>query len=149
MIEHSETRNSKYSSEQMFDLVADVESYPAFIPWCTKVTTISRKRDADRQLEILEADMSVSFKVFTESFVSRVSLDPSSKEILVEYLSGPFKFLHNRWFFINSEDGCNINFYVSFEFKSKIMQHLIGVVFYEAMKRIVRSFEKRADELYR
>ena len=149
MITHSEKRYLKYTSEQMFKLVADIESYPSFIPWCREVSTTSRNRDDVKQCEILEADMRVAFKVFSESFSSKISLDELASEINVEYLTGPFKHLTNRWVFTNTENGCLVSFDIKFEFKSRLMQRLIGVVFHEAMKRVVRSFERRADELYK
>ena len=133
----------------MFKLVADIESYPVFIPWCRGVRMTSKNRDEVRQFEILEADMQIAFKVFSESFSSRVSLDELAGEINVEHLSGPFKFLRNRWVFTDAQNGCLVNFEIKFEFKSRFMQRVIGVVFNEAMKRIVRSFERRADELYK
>ena len=148
MIKHTETRHLEYSSDQMFDLVADIDSYPDFIPWCKKVKTISKIRDEVKKCNVLEADMVVSFKVFSETFSSRVTLDSLSKEINVEYLTGPFNFLYNKWTFTNSQNGCLVKFNVEFEFKSRIMQRFIGVVFNEAMRRIVTSFEKRADELF-
>tara|TARA_A100001011_G_C14029863_1_gene723115 strand:+ start:227 stop:652 length:426 start_codon:yes stop_codon:yes gene_type:complete len=132
----------------MFDLVADIESYPYFIPWCSRVKIVSRIKDELKKIDIVQADMSVSFKVFNETFSSRVSLDRLSSEISVEYLAGPFKFLNNKWNFNRVETGCKVDFYVEFEFKSRILQRLIGVVFNEAMRRIVLSFEKRAHDLY-
>lgn len=148
MIKHSEQRLLPYSSEQMFDLVADIESYPTFIPWCTKVQVTSEKNDKIKKCNVVEADMRVSFKVISETFSSRVFLDRNSREIIVTYLTGPFKYLNNKWTFKESVDGCLVSFNVEFEFKSRIMQRLIGVVFHEAMRRIVRSFEKRAEELF-
>ena len=149
MIKHSETRSSKYSSDKMFDLVADIENYPNFIPWCSKAEVTSRLEKKEDHTEVLMADMRISFKVFKESFSSRVTLYPVSKQITVEYIDGPFKFLSNRWIFTNSNCGCIIDFNVEFEFKSRMMQSLIGLVFQEAMRRIVRSFEERADRLYK
>ena len=149
MIKHSEKRYLKYSSEQMFKLVADIEAYPSFIPWCREVHTTSRNRDEVRRCEILEADMRVAFKVFSESFSSKVLLDELAGEIKVEYLTGPFKHLTNRWGFTKIENGCLVTFDIKFEFKSRLMQRLIGAVFHEAMKRVVYSFERRADELYK
>ena len=149
MIKHSETLSLKYSSDQMFNLVADIENYPSFIPWCNAVSVISRTENKNDGYNVLVADMNVSFKVFKERFSSRVTLYPSSKCINVEYINGPFKFLSNKWEFTDCIDGCTINFNVEFEFKSRIMQRLIGVVFQEAMRRIVRSFEQQANFLYR
>ena len=148
MIKHSETRYLRYSITQMFDLVADIEAYPYFIPWCSRVNTLSRTTDRIQKCDIVEAEMRVSFKVFSETFSSRIWLDRLSNKIVVKYLSGPFKFLNNEWIFTNSERGCRVDFFVEFEFKSKIMQRVIGVVFNEAMRRVVWSFEKRAEELY-
>ena len=149
MIKHSETRSSKYSSDKMFDLVADIDNYPDFIPWCSNALVTSRQKKKEDDIEVLMADMSISFKIFRETFSSRVILYPLSKEITVEYIDGPFKFLSNRWIFTSSNDGCIINFNVEFEFKSRMMQSLIGLVFQEAMRRIVHSFEERADRLYK
>ena len=148
MIKHSEQRLLPYSREQMFELVADIESYPAFIPWCAKVKVTSEKNDEFKKCNVVEADMRVSFKVISETFSSRVFLDRNSREIIVTYLTGPFKYLNNKWTFKESADGCLVSFNVEFEFKSRIMQRLIGVVFHEAMRRIVKSFEKRAEELF-
>ena len=149
MIKHSETRSSKYSSKKMFELVADIENYPNFIPWCSDVRVTSRTKNEKVDCDLLMADMKISFKVFRESFSSKVTLYPLSQEITVEYINGPFKFLSNNWVFTNSSNGCIINFDVEFEFKSRMMQSFIGLVFHEAMRRIVRSFEERADSLYK
>ena len=148
MIKHSETRNVNYSSDQMFNLVADIENYPNFIPWCKALKVTSRTEEEDLTCEVLIAEMQISFKVFSETFSSMVTLYPTSKKITVEYINGPFKFLRNTWSFTSYNKGCTINFNVEFEFKSKMMQRLIGVVFQEAMKRIITSFEKRASHLY-
>ena len=148
MIKHSETRSLKYSSDQMFDLVADIENYPSFIPWCSAVRVISRTENNIDDKIVLVADLSVSFNFFKESFSSKVTLCRLDKRITVEYINGPFKFLSNKWYFKDSTSGCNISFNVEFEFKSRMMQRLIGVVFQEAMRRIVKSFEQRADAIY-
>ena len=148
MIKHSETRSLNYSSDQMFSLVADIESYPSFIPWCSSSKITSRNDGYRKGCEILEAELRVSFKLFSETFTSKVFLDLEKKEITVESLTGPFTFLNNRWTFIEDEFNCKVSFYVEFEFRSKIMQKLTGVVFNEAMRRIVKSFEKRADDLF-
>ena len=118
MIKHSETRWSKYSSDQMYSLVADINSYPSFIPWCSGIRVSSRKVDKDNSCEILEVDMRVSFKIFNETFSSTVVLNPGSKEITVKYLNGPFKVLNNKWSFVefDSKTGCRIDFFVEFEF---------------------------------
>ena len=148
MIKHSENRFSKYSTRQMFELVADIEAYPIFLPWCNRVEQTMRYFDEQKKCDVVEAEMCVSFRIYRETFSSKVLLDTCSKEIIVEYLNGPFNFLNNKWSFTNKGSGCVINFDLEFEFKSKFMQRLIGVVFNEAMRRIVTSFEKRADELY-
>ena len=147
MTTHSEVRPMPYTAQQMYDLVADVRAYPEFIPW----TAACRVRQ-EREIEggtVLDADLIVSFKVFRESFLSRVTLRPEPKTIDVEYLDGPFRYLINNWRFEDRpEGGCNVHFFVDFEFKSRILQAAIGAVFNEAMRRIVGAFEKRAAELY-
>ncbi|MEL6977752.1 MAG: type II toxin-antitoxin system RatA family toxin [Pseudomonadota bacterium] len=151
MATHAEKRRIPYAPDQIFNLVADVESYPEFLPWVAGCRMRSRKPlpPEDGPGEVLEADLIVSFKVFRERFGSRVTLRPESRVIDVAYLDGPFRYLNNHWEFHENEDGSTtIDFYVDFEFKSKMLQRLIGVVFNEAMQRIVQAFERRADALY-
>jgi coenzyme Q-binding protein COQ10 len=143
---HSEKRNLPYSAKQMYDLVADVGKYPEFLPWCSGARIRSREIDGTR--EVMLADLVISFKVFRERFGSQVILHADAMRIDTEYLDGPFKFLKSTWAFRDIEGGCEVDFYVDFEFKSKILQSVIGVVFNEAMQRIVRAFETRAAELY-
>lgn len=135
-----------YSADQMYDLIADVASYPKFLPWC--VAARIKSRETIENSEVIDADLVISFKLFREKFGSRVTLRPDTKQIDVEYLDGPFRYLNNHWTFGPRGDGCEVDFFVDFEFKSPILQALIGVVFNEAMQRIVRAFEARADELY-
>jgi coenzyme Q-binding protein COQ10 len=149
MIKHCETKIVPYTANQMFKLVADIDSYPDFIPWCNAVRINSRTEGTTLNSEILDADMLVSFKVFRETFASKVTLDQLSNKIDVEYINGPFKFLSNNWTFSSNGNDCRITFKVAFEFKSKIMQRLIGLVFTEAMKRIVAAFEKEANSRYK
>ena len=143
---HAEKRVMPYTAQQMYDLIADVDVYPEFLPWCSAIRV--NKRDMKADVEVIEADMVISFKVFRERFGSRVSLTPAQREIDVEYLDGPFKYLNNHWKFNDCEDGCEVDFFVDFEFKSKLLQTIIGVVFGEAMQRIVGAFETRAKSLY-
>jgi len=144
---HAETRKMPYTAKQMYDLIADVNAYPQFLPWCAAARI--RKRTTQGPHEIMDADLVISFKVFRERFGSRVTLMPEDNKIVVEYLDGPFKYLKNNWSFQDCEGGCEVDFFVDFEFKSKVLQTLIGVVFTEAMQRIVKAFENRAAELYR
>ncbi|MBY8975752.1 type II toxin-antitoxin system RatA family toxin [Rhodobacteraceae bacterium NNCM2] len=144
---HSEERRMPYSAEQMFALIADVESYPKFLPWCAACRVRKDGRGPDGA-GVVEADLVISFKVFRERFGSRVTMDPQALIIDVKYLDGPFRYLDNHWKFIPDGDGCMVDFFVDFEFKSRTLQAIIGVVFGEAMNRIVRAFEARADELY-
>ncbi|CUJ24831.1 type II toxin-antitoxin system RatA family toxin [Cognatishimia activa] len=143
---HSETRTLPYTAQQMYDLVADVASYPKFLPWCAAARIRSRSPEGDAELML--ADLVISFKVFRERFGSKVLLHPNEKSIDTEYLDGPFKFLKSTWDFQDTEGGCDVSFFVDFEFKNAILQGIIGVVFNEAMHRIVRAFESRAAELY-
>lgn len=143
---HSETRPMPYSAQQMYDLVADVASYPKFLPWCAAARVRSVRPDGEA--EVMEADLVISFKVFRERFGSRVTLWPEQKKIDTEYIDGPFKFMKSSWSFVDTPSGCNVAFHVDFEFKNAILQKVIGLVFNEAMQRIVRAFETRAVELY-
>lgn len=143
---HAETRKMPYSAQQMYDLIADIEAYSKFLPWCSAARIRDCKQDGDS--EIIEADLVISFKVFREKFGSRVTLMPNESRIEVVYLDGPFKYLNNSWKFIDCDEGCVVDFYVDFEFRSKILQSVIGVVFNEAMRRIVKAFEDRAKTLY-
>lgn len=135
-----------YTAAQMYDLVADVASYPKFLPW-TAAARI-RSRHPVEGGEIMEADLVISFKVFRERFGSRVTLWPEKKKIDTEYLDGPFRHMRSTWAFRDVEGGCEVDFFVDFEFRNAILQGIIGVVFNEAMQRVVRAFEHRAAELY-
>ncbi len=144
---HAEKRRMPYSAQQMYALIADIEKYPEFLPWCSGCRIRDRRSEGPR--EVVDADLIISFKVFRERFGSRVTLDPQAPEILVEYLDGPFKYLRNHWRFdALSDQECEVDFFVDFEFKSRTLQAVIGVVFGEAMRRIVRAFEDRANALY-
>ena len=146
MPSHSETRKLPFTAQQMYDLVADVGQYPKFLPWCS-AARIRGNTQRDDTL-IMEADLVISFKVFRERFGSRVTLFPKDHKIDTEYLDGPFRYLTSTWSFVDTEQGCEVSFFVDFEFKNAILQGIIGVVFNEAMQRIVRAFERRASELY-
>ena len=145
---HAEKREMPYSVDQMYALVADVRSYPKFLPWTEAARIRSRKPQPDGT-EVIEADLVISFKVFRESFTSRVTLRPEEKRIDVAYLEGPFRYLNNHWAFEPvGEDRCLVDFFVDFEFHSRTLQAVIGAVFNQAMQRIVSAFERRAAELY-
>ena len=140
---HAEIRILPYTSEQMFKLVADVQRYPEFLPWC--IATRLRERNDD----VINADLVVGYKFFRESFTSKVQLFPYQK-IDVFYEKGPFKYLNNHWKFKDLGDGrCEVDFYVDFEFKNSFFQQAMGLFFNEAVKMLIQSFEKRAQELYR
>ncbi|MEO0936736.1 MAG: type II toxin-antitoxin system RatA family toxin [Pseudomonadota bacterium] len=143
---HSETKRLPYSAQQMYDLVADVAKYPQFLPWCAAARV--RTVEPDGASQIMTADLVISFKVFRERFTSRVALHPEARQIDTEYLDGPFRYMVSNWAFAEAEDGCDVSFHVDFEFRNRVLQGIIGVVFNEAMQRIVRAFERRAAELY-
>jgi coenzyme Q-binding protein COQ10 len=146
MPQHSETRILPYTAQQMYDLVADVASYPKFLPWTAgaRIRSVTDKGDHSEML----ADLVVSFKVFRESFGSRVLLWPAQNKIDTAYIDGPFKHLESTWMFRDVEGGCEVSFEVDFEFRSKLLQGAAGMFFNEAMQRIVRAFESRAATLY-
>lgn len=139
---HAEKRHLPYTPEQLFELVADVERYPEFLPWCV-AARIRRREGA-----VFYADLVIGFKVFRERFTSRVSLD-RPRRVDVTYSEGPFKYLNNHWIFEPAaEGGTVIDFYVDFEFHSKILQKVIGTLFNEAVRLMVSAFERRARQLY-
>ena len=142
MTTHSEKRVLAHRPEQLFELVADVQRYPEFLPWCV-AARVRSKTD-----EMLIADLIIGFQMFRESFTSYVKMDRDTLSIEVEYAEGPFKYLTNKWLFIEHPDGCVIDFYVDFEFKSRLLQTVIESLFTEAVKRMVRAFEARANSLY-
>ena len=132
----------------MFDLVADVERYPEFVPLCSALKIRQRMPKPDGT-EVLVADMTVSFKLVKESFTSRVTLDRANLKILVEYLQGPFSNLENRWTFEpKGDDVCDIGFFLAYEFKSRMLALLMGTMFDAAFARFSTAFEKRADVIY-
>ncbi len=143
---HSETRHLPYTADQMYDLVADVGSYPEFLPWCAAARI--RKVTPEGDHEVMDADLVISFKVFRERFGSRVTLWPEAKRIDTAYIDGPFRYMRSSWAFRDAEAGCEVDFHVDFEFRNAILQSVIGVVFNDAMHRIVRAFERRAAALY-
>ena len=143
---HSETRTLPYTADQMYDLVADVGKYPDFLPWTAAARIRSDDDKGDHR--VMDADLVISFKVFRERFTSRVVLWPETRKIDTEYLDGPFQKMVSNWHFENHKKGCKVHFHVDFEFRNKILQGIIGVVFNEAMQRVVRAFEARAEALY-
>jgi coenzyme Q-binding protein COQ10 len=140
---HAEKRHLPHSSQQMFNLVSDVAKYPEFLPWC--VGTRIKEEDSQH----IVADMVIGYKMFREKFTSRVALSAPDR-INVVYENGPFKYLNNHWIFTSEEDGsCTVDFFVDFEFHSKLLQKIIGVMFNEAVKIMVHAFEKRAAIIYK
>ena len=141
-------RRVNHSATQMFDLVADVERYPEFVPLCNSLKIRQRTPQPDGT-EVVICDMTVSFKLVREGFTSRVTLDRGNLKILVEYLKGPFSNLENRWTFEpKSETACDVGFYLAYEFKSRMLALLMGTMFDTAFQRFAAAFEKRADAVY-
>ena len=138
---HAETKVIAYSPEQLFDLVADVGKYPQFLPWCVAARVRSRSETE------MVADLTIGFGPFRESFTSRVVMERPER-ILVRYENGPFRYLKNQWVFKPHERGALVEFFVDFEFRSRILQSAIGVVFNEAVRRMVNAFIKRARDIY-
>lgn len=139
---HAEKRVLPYTPEQLFDLVAQIERYPEFLPWC--VAARIRKREGDTVV----ADLVIGFKMIRERYTSRVTLD-RPRRIDVVYLEGPLKHMNNHWSFTpHPSGGTEIDFFVDFEFHSKVLQTLIGALFHEALRRLVGAFEARAKQLY-
>ncbi|SEC06120.1 type II toxin-antitoxin system RatA family toxin [Bradyrhizobium erythrophlei] len=144
----SSKRRVRHTAPQMFDLVADVERYPEFVPLC-QALKIRQRTPKDDGTEVVVADMTVSFKLVRETFTSRVTLDRPNLKILVEYLRGPFSNLENRWRFEPKSDAeCDVGFFLNYEFKSRMLAMLMGSMFDAAFSRFAAAFEKRADQVY-
>ena len=140
---HAEKRVLACSPRQLFDLVADIERYPEFLPWCVAC------RVTRREGNVIWGDLIIGFKVFREKFTSKVTLNGPDR-VDVEYIDGPFRYLNNHWLFLPVDGGraTTIDFYVDFEFRSRLLQKLIEALFHEAVRRMVAAFESRANALY-
>ena len=141
MPKHFETRVLPYSSEEIFDLVSDIESYPEFLPWCIGTRILKQEKN------IIYADLIVGFKLVREVYTSKVILQRPNA-IDVKYEKGPFKHLINNWKIKEIGSGCEVKFFIDFEFKSRFLRGLMGVFFGEAVNRMVTAFENRANVVY-
>ena len=137
----------RYTPDQMFDLVADVERYPEFLPMCESLRVL-RRTPAGEGTETLVADMGVGYKAIRENFTTRVTLDRSRRVIDAEYVEGPFRHLRNRWTFRPDGDGCEVTFDIDYEFKSRTLSFVMGAVFDRAFRMFTGAFEARADKIY-
>jgi coenzyme Q-binding protein COQ10 len=145
------TRRVAHSSDDMFALVADVEAYPKFLPLCQGLR-IRRRTTAPDGRETIIADMDVGYKAIRETFTSRVTLDHGARRILVEYVDGPFSRLENTWDFREEEragkPGCVVEFFIDYEFRSRMLGLLMGSMFDTAFRKFAEAFERRADVVY-
>jgi coenzyme Q-binding protein COQ10 len=147
MPQFSTKRRVRHSAADMFDLVADVEKYPQFVPLCTGLRVRSRTPKGDTN--VIVAVMTVAYKVISQTFTSRVTLDKPNLVILVEYLDGPFSRLQNRWTFRPTGDNaCEVEFFIDYEFKSRTLAMLMGAMFDTAFRKFAVAFEQRADAVY-
>lgn len=148
MPQFSSKRRVRHAASDMFDLVADVDHYPAFVPLCSALRVKSRT-DKGEGVCVLVADMTVAYKFISETFTSRVTLDRPNLKILVEYLNGPFSRLQNRWTFkVLSETSCEVEFFIDYEFRSRTLALLMGAMFDTAFRKFAVAFEQRADKVY-
>jgi coenzyme Q-binding protein COQ10 len=160
MPQFSTRRRVRHSADDMFDLVADIERYPEFVPLCRAMCVVRRTQLVDR--EIVVAEMQVAYKLIQENFTSRVTLIRGERTILVEYLDGPFRQMENRWTFrlISGAQGtaggvpaaippaCEVEFFISYEFRSRTLGLLMGAMFDTAFRRFASAFETRADAVF-
>ncbi|CAN1564408.1 COG2867 Oligoketide cyclase/lipid transport protein [Rhabdaerophilaceae bacterium] len=149
-------RPVRHAPQVMFDLVADVERYPEFVPMCESLVIRRRSTDPATGAETLLADMAIGYKMIREVFTTRVVLDRADSRILVSYIDGPFRHLENRWTFLPTDadaavsspaEGCRIRFFIDYEFKSRTFQLLAGAVFEKVFRKMVEAFETRADQI--
>jgi len=150
MLSFRTTRRVPFTPRQMFDLVADVERYPQFLPLCEALAVRSRERQGGK--EVLIADMTAGYKAIRETFTSRVTLDPAQLTVTAEGTPdsrGPFSRLDNRWHFHPAPGGCDVEFSIAYAFRSMMLQMLVGALFDRAFRRYTRAFEERAEAVYR
>jgi coenzyme Q-binding protein COQ10 len=148
MPQFTTTRRVRHAASHMFDLVADIERYPEFVPLCRRLRIRSRRAGPDG-IEIIVADMDVAYKLISESFTTRVTLDRTRQQILVQYLEGPFTHLENRWTFRSwDERTCDVEFFIAYEFRSRTLGLLMGSMFDIAFRRFTFAFEQRADTVF-
>ncbi len=140
------TRRVTFSPAQMFDLVADVEKYPEFLPLCEGLRVLSRDKDLSN--EVVVAAMDVGYKAIRETFTSRVTLDRGALTVRADLVDGPFRQMENRWRFESTPEGCEVRFFITYEFKSMMLQMLVGAVFEQAFRRFAEAFETRAKVVY-
>jgi coenzyme Q-binding protein COQ10 len=148
MPQFSTRRRVRHATGDMFDLVADVERYPEFVPLCSALKVHSRDVNKEGNA-IIVVDMTVAYKLIRETFRSRVTLDRRNLQILVEYIDGPFRHMENRWVFRPAgESACDVEFFISYEFRSRVLGALMGAMFDAAFRRFAVAFERRADAVY-
>jgi coenzyme Q-binding protein COQ10 len=140
-------RRVRHTAGDMFDLVADVDHYPEFVPFCRSMKVRKRAED-ERGRPTLVCEMTVAYKLIRETFTTRVTLDRPALQIRVDYLSGPFTRLENRWSFRPAERGCDVEFYLSYEFRSRALALVMGAMFEVVFRRFADAFEARADQVY-
>ena len=149
MPEFRTSRRVRHAAEQMFALVADVERYPEFVPLCQGLRVL-RRAEGEGSTEIVTASMTVAYKLLRETFTSRVTLDKANLRITVDYLDGPFRRLNNVWSFRPlSAESSEVEFYISYEFRSRMLAMVMGAVFDTAFRTFADAFERRADALYK
>jgi len=145
------TRRVRHSARHMFDLVVDVEAYPKFVPFCTRMRLRHRSKTGEG-VETLAADMEVGYKAIRERFTSRAVCDRTNLTIFVEYIDGPFSRMKNRWVFRDEpgagQEACIVEFFIDYEFKSRVLGLLMGSMFDTAFRKFSAAFERRADEVY-
>jgi len=142
-----ETRRAvPFTPDQMYNVVADIERYPQFLPLCEGLRILSREQTAS--MTKLIAVMDVGYKSLRESFKTKVELQPNEPRIDVAYLDGPFRYMQSRWRFHARDNGCEVDFFIDYEFRSKMLGLLMGAVFEKAFRKFSKSFEDRAAEIY-
>jgi coenzyme Q-binding protein COQ10 len=147
-LRHSLTHILPYAPAQLFALVGDVDRYPEFVPWVTRLRSWNRRPGGEGGVTLLDAEADVGFAIVRERFATRVRLDEPAMVIDVDLISGPFRQLKNRWRFAPHPKGCELTFEIEFEFKSRLLQALLAANFHHAVERLVRCFEDRAKALY-
>lgn len=144
---HQETRVLPYTAEQMYAVVADVQHYPVFLPWCEKL--VVKKREQEGGIETITAEMFIAYPPLRERYISRVRLDPQRRTIEARHVEGPFQRLDTRWRFVPLERGSEVHFLIDFAFKSLMLSAVANVAFGYVASRMADAFVHRAEKLNR
>ena len=141
MRSHKEIYTINAKKENIFNVIANIENYPKFLPWCVGARIIETRKLSD--IIFQKAELVIAFKLFRETFLSNIKLNRNNWAINISSNTKPFKSLKGCWIINEKENKCEVSFEIQFEFKSIILERIIGFVFFKAVRTIVKAFEEQ------